>query len=129
MAKPLLPNGNLSTSRAGPPVPPPATASQEVDGKRPVHEFRHRNVRATIWRNETDKGPMFNVTLSRIYRDGEQWKDSHSFGYDDLMNLAKLLADSHTYISTLRENDYAAGRPTRGSQTEKRSKEERRSNR
>jgi hypothetical protein len=125
MAKPLLPSGNRSRPRGSQPASPPATKLQAPDGKRPVHEFRHRNVRATIWRNETDKGPMYNVTLSRMYRDGEQWKDSHSFGYDDLMNVAKLLADSHTYISSLREHDYAAGRPTPGSQTENRSKDER----
>jgi hypothetical protein len=124
MAKPLLPQGNRSKSGASQPPSPSATKPQAADGKRPVHEFRHRNVRATIWRNETDKGPMYNVTLSRMYLDGEQWKDSHSFGYDDLMNVAKLLADSHTYISALRENDYAAGRPTRGSQAQNRSKDE-----
>jgi hypothetical protein len=94
--------------------------TQASDGKKPVHEFRHRNVRATIWRNGMDKGPMYNVTLSRMYRDGEHWKDSHSFGYDDLMNVAKLLADSHTYISALRESDYAAGGATRGSHAETR---------
>ena len=32
---------------------------------------------------------MYNVTVSRMYRDTEnKWKDSQSFGFDDLMNLA-----------------------------------------
>jgi hypothetical protein len=42
-----------------------------------------------------------------MYRDGEKWKDSQSFGFDELMNLAKLLADAHTYISVLRDRDFA----------------------
>lgn len=51
---------------------------------------------------------MYNVTLSRMYKDGDQWKDSQSFGFDDLMNLAKLLADAHTCISAFREKDFVA---------------------
>ena len=39
-----------------------------TNGKGPIHTLRHRNLKATIWRNETDKGPMFNVTLVRSCR-------------------------------------------------------------
>jgi hypothetical protein len=45
-----------------------------------------------------------------MYCDGEKWKDSQSFGFDDLMNLAKLLADAHTYISVLRDREFAASK-------------------
>jgi hypothetical protein len=75
---------------------------------RPVHEIRHRNIRATIWRNDTAKGPMYNVTVSRSYRDGEQWKDSNSFAFDDLMNLAKALYDAHSAISNQIARDRAS---------------------
>ena len=74
----------------------------------PVHTARHRNIKATIWRNQTEKGPMYNVTVTRAYRDGEAWRDSHSFGYDDLMNVAKLMYDCHGAISALRAKDYVA---------------------
>ena len=78
------------------------------NGNRPVHSLRHRRIKATIWRNETAKGPMFNVTLVRSYKaDSDEWRDSHSFGYDDLMNVAALMYEAHAYISALRakEND------------------------
>jgi hypothetical protein len=79
------------------PVPAPTAASN-----RPVHTIRHRRLKATIWRNDTDKGPMFNVTLVRSYRDeNEEWKDSHSLGYDDLMNVAALMYEAHAFISSL----------------------------
>lgn len=87
---------------------------------RPVHEIRHRNIRATIWKNETAKGPMYNVTVSRSYRDGEQWKDSTSFAFGDLMNLAKALYDAHSAISNViareraeRENEQRPDRKTK----------------
>jgi len=66
---------------------------------RPFHEIKHRSIRATIWKNDTAKGPMYNVTVSRLFKDGEQWKDSHSFAFDDLMNVAKALYDAHSFIS------------------------------
>lgn len=74
-------------------------------GNQPVHVVRHRSIKATIWRNQTEKGPMYNVTVTRSYRDGEAWRDSHSFGYDDLMNVAKLMYDAHSFISELRAKE------------------------
>jgi hypothetical protein len=81
-----------------------------------VHEIRHRRIRATIWQNETAKGPMYNVTMSRSYRDGDQWKDSQSFGFDDLMTLAKALYDAHSFISSIqaKHRSRAAIKPENG---------------
>ena len=89
-------------------MPKPAP---ETNGNQPVHTVRHRNIKATIWRNETAKGPMFNVVVARSYRDEkEEWRDSNSFGYDDLMNLAAVLYEAHAFISALRAKEYATGR-------------------
>jgi len=49
--------------------------------------------------------PMYSVTFSRSYKDGERWKDSASFGVDDLLVLAKVANDAHTYIHELRSKD------------------------
>jgi hypothetical protein len=78
-----------------------------VNDNQPLHAVRHRNLKASIWRNETEKGPMFNVTLVRSYREGETWHDSHSFSYDDLMNAAKLLYDAHSFITSERAREAA----------------------
>jgi hypothetical protein len=96
---PVLPNMPEANTEAA------AKSSSKRTSNRPIHELRHRNLRATIWKNDTTSGPMYNVTVSRMYRDNDQWRDSTSFGFDDLMNLAKLLFDAHTYIADLRERD------------------------
>jgi hypothetical protein len=70
----------------------------EAMPKRPVHEIRLGRIRAAIWENETQNGTRYNVTLSRLYRDGEQWKDSSSFGRDDLPLVAKVADQVHTWI-------------------------------
>jgi hypothetical protein len=38
------------------------------------------------------------VTFARLYRDGEQWKDSSSFGREDLPLVAKVADQVHTWI-------------------------------
>jgi hypothetical protein len=65
---------------------------------RPVHEVRMGRIRAAIWENETENGTRHNVTLSRLYKDGDDWKDSSSFGRDDLPLVAKVSDLAHTWI-------------------------------
>jgi hypothetical protein len=55
-------------------------------------------IKAAIWSNSTDNGVRHNVTFSRLYRDGEEWKDSDSFGRDDLLILAKVADLANTWI-------------------------------
>ncbi|SFJ58663.1 hypothetical protein [Planctomicrobium piriforme] len=66
--------------------------------QQPVHEIRFGAVKAAIWQNETAVGTRHNVTVSRIYKDGEDWKQTDSFGRDDLQLLAKVVDLAHTWI-------------------------------
>ena len=66
---------------------------------KPVAELRIGAVKATVWENEVGGITRHNVTFSRIYRDGDQWKTSHSFGLNNLLVLAKLADQVHTLIS------------------------------
>ena len=65
---------------------------------KPVHEIRLGAIKAAIWANETQNGTRHNVTLSRLYKDGEEWKTSDSFGRDDLPIVAKIADMAHTWI-------------------------------
>ena len=65
---------------------------------RPVREIRLGRIRAAIWENETQIGTRHNVTLSRLYKDGDEWKDSSSFGRDDLPLVAKVADQAHSWI-------------------------------
>ena len=68
------------------------------DKVRPVHEIRIGRIRAAIWENDTTNGKRHNVSLSRIYKDGEVWKDSSSFGRDDLPLVMKVSDLAHSWI-------------------------------
>ena len=49
-------------------------------------------------RNETENGVRFNVTFSRLYKDGDQWQSTDSFGRDDLLQVAKVADQAHSWI-------------------------------
>lgn len=76
------------------------------DGKtRPVEEVRLGVIQAAIWRNETEKGSMFNATFERSYkeRETEEWRTTHSFGRDDLPVIEKVAAKAYARIHALQD--------------------------
>jgi hypothetical protein len=66
----------------------------------PVHKIRHGAVSASIWRTETEKGPMFNVTFQRAYMEDDAWKNSNSFGRRDLLVVGLMAARAFEWIAT-----------------------------
>ena len=66
---------------------------------KPVAELRIGAVKATVWENEVGGITRHNVTFSRIYRDEERWKTTHSFGFNNLLTVAKLADQAHTLIA------------------------------
>lgn len=45
-------------------------------------------VKAAIWANDTKVGVRYGVTLQRLYKDGQEWKTTDSFGGDDTARRA-----------------------------------------
>lgn len=55
-------------------------------------------IKACIWQNQTRQGDRHNVTIVRLYRNGDLWKESNHFGRDDLPLVAKVADMAHTWI-------------------------------
>lgn len=89
---------------------------KEKSKVKPVHEIRLGRIKAAIWENETQNGSMFNVTISRLWKDDSQWKDSSSFGRDDLPLVAKVADRVHSWI--FQEQNGSANHEQNGSPTE-----------
>ena len=83
-----------------PATPKPQEPKAEVatTNRKPIHEIRMGRIKAAIWQNETDNGIRYNVTVGRLYKEGESWKQTESFGRDDLPVLAKVADQAHTFI-------------------------------
>lgn len=76
----------------------PKTKLANVQKEKPVHEVRLGAIKAAIWKNDTQNGVRFNVTFARLYKDGDEWKSTDSFGRDDLLVLAKVADKAHSWI-------------------------------
>jgi hypothetical protein len=76
--------------------------------RKPAHKIRSGALTVTVWKNDGENGPWYSVTPSRSYKKGEAWKDADSYGFDDLMTLAKLLDLAHTWILTQQAERKAA---------------------
>ncbi len=67
--------------------------------QKPVHRIRVGRIRAAIWLNQVGDGETwFNVTVSRIYREGEQWRESSTFSRDDLPVVSKVADMAYSWI-------------------------------
>ena len=72
---------------------------------KPAHEVRLGAVKAAIWKNDTQSGVRYNVTFSRIYKDGDEWKSTDSFGRDDLLVVAKVSDLAHSWIHEQKQEE------------------------
>ena len=69
--------------------------------KQPVHVIRYGLIKVTIWRNATQRnGVRHTVAPIRLFKDGDNWRESTLFGRDDLPLLAKAIDQAHTWIYT-----------------------------
>jgi hypothetical protein len=98
------PEANGAEIRPPVPVDDPPVASEappeEEPRNLPVHVVKFGYVRASIWLNQTEQGPRYNVTVTRLYKGtDDQWYTSTSFGYGNLLALAKALDQAHTWIA------------------------------
>ena len=70
--------------------------------QKPEHVIRLGRIKAAIWRNDVQTGGVrHNVTITRLYKpdeDDREWKESTSFGRDDLPLVAKVADQAHTWI-------------------------------
>lgn len=67
---------------------------------KPVTTLRCSSIQASIWKNEGEKGPFYNVTVSRSYKgpDGTR-KKSESFGFADLEALLIVVQQAKVWIN------------------------------
>jgi hypothetical protein len=72
--------------------------NENMSKDKPIHEVRLGSIKAAIWKNATQSGVRYNVTFTRLYKDGNDWKSTDSFGRDDLLVLAKVADQSHSWI-------------------------------
>lgn len=70
---------------------------------KPTTTVRIGSIKAAIWTNDTPGGPRHSVTFERLYKSGDAWKSTRTFGRDDLLVLAKVVDLAFSRILELEE--------------------------
>lgn len=70
-----------------------------MEKKQPAHEIKLGKIRATIWANETeDHDVWFNATISRLYKNGEGWRETNTLRRDDLPVAMKAIDMAYSWM-------------------------------
>jgi hypothetical protein len=77
--------------------------------KQPVHEIRFGLIKACVWENHTKRGTHHVVTVTRLFKNGDQWQESSRFGRDDLPLLAKVADQAHSWIFESKRGEVGTG--------------------
>ena len=74
-----------------------------MTNNKPVETFRRGNIEAAVWKNRGEKGDYYNVTFNRTYREGDEVRNSPSFGQHDLLRVMRVAELAEAYIFKLLE--------------------------
>ena len=66
--------------------------------RQPIHEIRRGLIKVRIWRKRTRDRLRHTITVTRLFRNGDLWKESTRFGRDDIPLLRIALDAAHTWI-------------------------------
>jgi len=77
-----------------------------TQANQPVDTIRDASLKATIWKNKTEKGIFYSVNLTRSYKgeDGN-WNETDSFSGSELLRIARLADIAYSEILMHRAND------------------------
>ena len=70
-----------------------------MTNKPPVHQVRLGRIIGKMWENQSDDKKWYNVTLGRLYKDGDEWKSSSSFGLGDMPQAIEVLRLAMDYVA------------------------------
>ena len=67
--------------------------------QKPVKKIQLGSIRASIWENVGKSGKTWhNVVVTKSYKEDNEFKDTNSFGLDDLPMVSKAMDFAYAWI-------------------------------
>ena len=67
---------------------------------KPALELRRGLIKVRIWRRRSKHGPQYSLSVVRLFRNGDQWKQSTRLGRDDIPLVRLVLDEAYTWMLT-----------------------------
>lgn len=81
------------------------------DSKKPIKTLQDGFLHVSIWENQGSKGKFYNFTISRAYKEGDEYKYTTSFGGEDALPLSRLVDQAYGEIRSLQATATPAAEP------------------
>ena len=66
----------------------------------PEKKFAAGMIRATVWKNTAKNGNEFkSISVTKSYQKDGEWKNSNSFGAQDLDKAIQVLQEAKSYLN------------------------------
>ena len=65
---------------------------------RPVMEIRRGLIKVRIRQRKSKTGRRYSLSVVRLFRNGDEWKESTRFGRDDIPLARLVLDEAHTWL-------------------------------
>lgn len=66
---------------------------------KPIVELRRGMIKVRFWRRKSRRGG-YSLSVVRLFRNGDQWKESSRLGRDDLPVVRLLLDEAYEWMLT-----------------------------
>ncbi len=67
---------------------------------KPVWELRRGLIKVRVWQRRSKSGVRYSLSVVRLFRNGDQWKESTRLGRDDIPLVRLVLDEAHTWMLT-----------------------------
>ena len=69
---------------------------------KPIRTFRCGSISAAIWSDskvlDHEIVEMHSIRIDKAYKDGEEWKNTHTFAAEDLPKVALVADEAYRYL-------------------------------
>lgn len=79
------------------------TNEKTNEKKKPAFKTKVGHVNATVFANDSKKGPWYSLTIDRVYKIGEEFKRTSSFPTSELDNLEVVVQRVKEWIANQSE--------------------------
>jgi hypothetical protein len=67
---------------------------------KPALELRRGLITVRLWRRRSKRGIRYSLSVVRLYRNGDQWKESTRLGRDDIPLVRLVLDEAYVWLLT-----------------------------
>jgi len=88
-----------------------------MPGQKPKKQFRMGLVVASVFDQPTDNGTLFNVSISKLYKNegDSEWSRSTSYNRDDLPAVSEVSRQAWIWIHENQQSERAEARKAKAS--------------